>query len=151
MKTKKFIKNSFYILFPLIGGIIISLITNSKTYKVLNKPFLSPPSVVFPIAWSILYILMGISFYLVNKDDYLGDENKSFYIQLILNYIWPIIFFNLKLYTLAIFEILALIFFVIKMFKTYSQNKKIAGLLQLPYIIWLLFALYLNIGVAILN
>ena len=149
MKEK--IKNLFIIILPLLGGILVSLLTNSKNYKVINKPPLSPPSIVFPIVWTILYILMGISFYLTNKEMDNDQINKSFIMQLIINYIWPFIFFNLKLYAISALWLVLLIVWVFRMTIELYKSKKIAGLLQIPYIIWLLFALYLNIGVAILN
>lgn len=146
---KKIIKFIIYVFGPLILGFIISMLTNSESYTILNKPFLSPPKIVFPIAWSILYLLMGISFYIVNKDEI--RSIKNFLIQLILNLIWPILFFNLKLYVLSIIVIILMLYFVSNMIVDFYNIKKIAGYLQLPYLVWLIFALYLNIGVAILN
>lgn len=151
MKIKQIIKNILIVLLPLLGGIIVSLLTDSKSYKVLNKPLLSPPSIVFPIAWTILYLLMGISLLISLKENKESDVIKSFVLQLIFNYLWPILFFTLKMYTFSIVVLLILIVLVINMIINLYKNKKIAGILQFPYFIWLLFALYLNIGVAILN
>ena len=151
MKIKQIIKNILIVLLPLLGGIIVSLLTDSKSYKVLNKPLLSPPSIVFPIAWTILYLLMGISLLISVKENKESDVIKSFVLQLIFNYLWPILFFTLKMYTFSIVVLLILIVLVINMIINLYKSKKIAGILQFPYFIWLLFALYLNIGVAILN
>lgn len=151
MKIKQIIKNILIVLLPLLGGIIVSLLTDSKSYKVLNKPLLSPPSIVFPIAWTILYLLMGISLLISLKENKESDVIKSFVLQLIFNYLWPILFFTLKMYTFSIVVLLILIVLVINMIINLYKSKKIAGILQFPYFIWLLFALYLNIGVAILN
>ena len=151
MKIKQIIKNILIVLLPLLGGIIVSLLTDSKSYKVLNKPLLSPPSIVFPIAWTILYLLMGISLLISLKENKESDVIKSFVLQLIFNYLWPILFFTLKMYTFSIVVLLILIVLVINMIISLYKSKKIAGILQFPYFIWLLFALYLNIGVAILN
>lgn len=151
MKIKQIIKNILIVLLPLLGGIIVSLLTDSKSYKVLNKPLLSPPSIVFPIAWTILYLLMGISLLISLKENKESDVIKSFVLQLIFNYLWPILFFTLKMYTFSIVVLLILIVLVINMIINFYKSKKIAGILQFPYFIWLLFALYLNIGVAILN
>ena len=79
------------------------------------------------------------------------DSIKVFLIQLIINYIWPILFFRLKLYVLSAIWIIILLYFVILMITKFKDIKKLAGNLQIPYFIWLLFALYLNIGVALLN
>ena len=151
MKIKQIIKNILIVLLPLLGGIIVSLLTDSKSYKVLNKPLLSPPSIVFPIAWTILYLLMGISLLISLKENKESDVIKSFVLQLIFNYLWPILFFTLKMYTFSIVVLLILIVLVINIIINLYKSKKIAGILQFPYFIWLLFALYLNIGVAILN
>ena len=151
MKIKLFIKKLLIIFGPLAGGFIIGLLTNNKAYKLMKKPFLSPPSIVFPIAWSLLYLLMGISLYLVLKKSNNYKAVKTFIIQLILNYIWPFLFFNLKIYNISAIWIVLLIYFVIKMIKEFKAINPLAGYLQIPYLIWLFFALYLNIGVAILN
>lgn len=100
MKEK--IKSLFIILFPLFGGIIVSLLTNTNSYKMMNKPFLSPPAIVFPIAWTILYLLMGISLFIVIKED--KTLLKPFLTQLVINYLWPFIFFSLRNYVLAAFK-----------------------------------------------
>lgn len=147
MKEK--LKSILIIIFPLVGGIIVSLLTNTNSYKAMEKPFLSPPAIVFPIAWTILYLLMGISLYIVLKDN--KEMIKPFLIQLFINYLWPFIFFSLKKYILSAIVLLLLIACVIDMIINFYNTKKIAGILQFPYFIWLLFALYLNIGVAILN
>ena len=147
MKEK--LKSILIIIFPLVGGIIVSLLTNTNGYKAMEKPFLSPPAIVFPIAWTVLYLLMGISLYMVLKVN--KEMIKPFLIQLIINYLWPFIFFSLKKYILSAVVLLLLIACVIDMIIKFYNTKKIAGILQFPYFIWLLFALYLNIGVAILN
>ncbi len=149
MKEK--IKNLFIILLPLFGGILVSLLTNSKNYMIMKKPPLSPPGFIFPITWTILYLLMGISFYISHKAEASTQTTKAYIMQLIINYIWPFLFFSLNLYTLAALWLVLLIIWVVRMTINFYHNKKIAGLLQIPYIIWLAFALYLNIGVAVLN
>lgn len=148
---KKILKNIITIIGPLIGGTLISLFTGSKAYKVINKPILSPPGWIFPVMWSILYILMGISLYMVLKENNNTKSKRIFLTQLIVNYIWPILFFKLKLYILSAFWLVLLIYLVINMITNFYSIKKLAGNLQIPYFIWLLFALYLNIGVALLN
>ena len=151
MKRKKIIKNLILIFGPLLCGTIISFFIDTNIYNLVNKPPLSPPKVVFPIVWSILYLLMGISVYLISKSNNDKVTFSLFIKQLIINLFWPIVFFNFKWYFIAVIWLLLLIFFVIKMIQSFFNNKKIAALLQFPYLIWLFFAIYLNIGVAILN
>lgn len=151
MKIKKIIKAIFIIFIPLIGGFLFSLLTSYKNYKVLNKPPLSPPGIVFPIAWSILYLLLGVSLYISTKKSKEKSIIISYIINLLLNYTWSIVFFKFKLYKVAIFHLLALIISTIYLMKKLYKKNKQTAYLQLPYLFWLLFALYLNIGVSILN
>ena len=144
----KYIKKYLPIFIPLILGTIIGLLINTNSYATINKPILSPPSIVFPIVWSILYLIIGYSYY---KSSRSNDINKVYYIQLIINLTWSIIFFNFKLYFIAIIWIMVLIYFVIKMIKLFYKDNKILGYINIPYLIWLLFALYLTIFVYLLN
>lgn len=148
MKIKKLI---IAILIPLLLGIIVSLFINTDIYDVIIKPEISPPKIVFPIVWTILYILMGISNYIINKDNKKEVPNLIYYISLAINLIWPIIFFNAQEYLISLLIIIILIIFVALTIIEYFKTSKIAGYLQIPYIIWLLFALYLNYQVLILN
>ena len=141
------------ILFPVIlGGIVGLIISGSMDYKTLEKPFFSPPSIVFPIAWTILYVLMGVSYGLLKDQDLIDkDINKIYISQLVVNLLWPIVFFVFKLRLLAFAIIVLLAILVgIMIYKFYSKNK-IAGLLQIPYLLWTLFATYLNFGIYLLN
>lgn len=148
MKIKKLI---IAILIPLLLGIIVSLFINTDIYDVIIKPEISPPKIVFPIVWTILYILMGISNYIINKDNKKEVSNLIYYISLAINLIWPIIFFNAQEYLISLLIIIILIIFVALTIIEYFKTSKISGYLQIPYIIWLLFALYLNYQVLILN
>ena len=139
------------ILIPLGLGFITSLLIKTDIYSEIVKPELSPPKIVFPIVWSILYILLGVSNYLINKDKREETANLIYYIGLAINLIWPFIFFNAREYLLALIWLLILIFFVILMVIEYFRKNKLAGYLQIPYLIWLLFAFYLNYNVFILN
>ena len=133
---------------PLILGTIVGLIINSSEYISLNQPPLAPPSILFPIIWSILYLLMGISYNLTTKTK---DIKFIYYLQLIFNYLWSFIFFAFEMRFLAIIWIIILIFLVIIMIIRFYKDNKLSGYLQIPYLIWLLFALYLSIGIYILN
>ena len=142
-----------YILTPLIGGSIVGLIINkSIDYNYLVNPPLSPPSYLFPIVWSILYILIGISYYIYRKNN--NDDSltiKLYYIQLILNYLWSIIFFTLKLRTLAVIWIIILAITIIYLMIRFYKEERASFYLFIPYILWVLFATYLNIGIVVLN
>lgn len=148
MKLKKLIIS---IIIPLGLGIITSLLIKTNMYDVINKPELSPPKIVFPIVWTILYILLGISNYIINKNGKKEVPNLIYYIGLGINLVWPFIFFNLKEYLVALIWLIILIIFVITMIIEYFKINKLAAYLQIPYIIWLLFALYLNYQVFLLN
>ena len=141
------------ILIPvLIGGIVGLIISSAIDYNSLQKPFLAPPSIVFPIVWTILYILMGIS-YGILKSKSLTDKKIDliYYIQLAVNAAWSIIFFLLKWRLFAFIWILLLDILVILMIIKFYKKDKTAGLLQIPYILWTLFASYLNLAIYILN
>lgn len=115
----------------------------------LVKPALFPPQILFPIIWSILYILMSVSLYLTTKYD--RDLYKIYFVQLTLNTLWSPIFFGLKFYLISVFIIILLIISVIIMIYQMFFKNKYASYLQIPYLLWLLFALYLNISIYLLN
>lgn len=148
---KKFLKNNFVIvgLTLVLPGIVAFLIRDGfSTYKTLVQPKFAPPSYIFPIAWSILYILMSIAAILVKNSD---KCLKVYYLQLFLNIIWTPIFFLLNNYLLALFELVILFFTVIYMvYIFYKENTNTIYLLT-PYILWLLFAFYLNLFVYLYN
>lgn len=128
----------FYILTPLILGGIVGLIT-SKDMKNFNGPI---PGWIFPVVWTILYILMGISSYLVRDDKKLI---RIYIVQLIINLLWSFIFFSLKLKVLAFFWILLLIVIVGIMIYEFYKKNKLSAYLLIPYLIWLIIASILNL------
>lgn len=133
-----------------IGGISGLITMNSMDiYRELNQPSLAPPPWVFPIVWSILFVLMGIGAARV----YIKTEEIPiiYIIQLAINFIWPIIFFNLQAYLFAFVWLLVLIVSVILMIIYFYRNDKAAGLLQIPYLLWTFFAAYLNFAIYLLN
>lgn len=150
---KKILKNIYYLFFPLIIGSIVGiLISNNIDYSFLNKPPLAPPKIFFPIFWSIIYLLMGISYFILKKNNKDNKEiNTIYYIQLFVNALWSIIFFILKWRFISIIWIIFLDILVIYMIYLFFKEKKIAAYLNIPYIIWILFASYLTIGIYILN
>ena len=108
---------------------------------------------MFPIVWTILFILMGISIYLivVSNSQKKKEAKLIYFVQLIINSLWTPIFFGLKEYFLAFLWILMLIVLVVTMIILFYKEKRLSAYLNLPYIAWLLFACYLNFGVFILN
>lgn len=146
------LKSAVYLALPIISGSIIGfIISDYIDYNVLQKPPLSPPSIFFPIAWTIIYILMGISYYIYKKNNNNVKTTFLYYSQLIFNLLWSIIFFMLKLRLLSIIWIILLDFLVICLIIEISKEKKISAYLLIPYISWILFATYLTIGIYILN
>ena len=147
---------------PLAVGMLSSFITKDAmmSFNAMKKPPLAPPGILFPIAWTILYILMGISSYIIYAYDAQNDtsslnlKNKclSLYaIQLIFNFFWSIIFFKFKLYIFAFAWLVILWILVFKLMKVSKKISKVASYLLIPYLIWMAFAAYLNIGIIILN
>lgn len=139
---------------PVLLGFLTSIITRPFIdYEQLVQPPLAPPSWLFPVMWTILYILMGISFYITLKNDHDLDIDtyKTYFLQLIINCFWTIFFFVFKWRLFSIFWLIALIYLIVKMIIKFYRINKIGGLLQIPYLLWCLFALYLNIGIYILN
>ena len=141
------------ILIPIIlGGIVGFIISNFIDYNSLEKPFLSPPSITFPIAWSILYILMGISYEILEVNSLIDFKtNLIYYLQLGVNLLWSIFFFVLKWRFFSFLWILLLLVLVIIMIINFYKKNKITGLLQVPYLLWVAFATYLNLGIYLLN
>lgn len=133
------------------AGILGSLFTASAIpfwYATLNKPLFSPPNSVFGPIWTILYILMGISLYLVWVKKKIPPV---FWIQLTLNVLWSVIFFALKNPTLAFIEILALWIAIYFTIKSFSRVSKTASNLLIPYLLWVTFATLLNLSIVVLN
>lgn len=137
------------------GGRLSALLSRNgmAAYQTLEKPPLSPPGVVFPIVWSILYILMGISSAMIwcSESQEKPQALKLYAAQLAVNFFWSIIFFAFGWRLFAFFWLLLLLVLTAKMVKSFYQIDKKAAYLQIPYLLWLLFAAYLNFGVWMLN
>ncbi len=141
---------------PLALGGLSALLTGGdmKAYADIAKPPLSPPAPVFPVAWSILYVMMGIASALVWKGFRDDDRQHGliyYGLQLVLNFFWPLVFFSAKEYWFAFAWLLALLAAAIAPAVFFRRVSKAAFYLLLPYIAWLAFAAYLNLGVAALN
>lgn len=136
----------------IIGGIVGILTSGSMDYNDLVKPVLSPPEIVFPIAWTIIYLLIGISYMLLKEKGEVSKETKQLYfIQLLFNYLWTFIFFVFRLRLLSVLWIIILDVLVIVMTYQFYKQDKLSSILLIPYVLWLLFATYLNISIYFLN
>lgn len=145
-------------LFPggtLLAGFLSALLTSGSAdqYQTLVLPPLSPPGILFPIVWTILYILMGIAAAIIfcsdSPDRY--SAFRQYLLQLAVNLIWPILFFSLEHYTLAFFWLLLLLVLTLYMTRSFYQIRPQTLWLLIPYILWLCFAAYLNLGILLLN
>jgi tryptophan-rich sensory protein len=150
---KKIIKSLYYLLFPIAIGSIVGIITTGKIdYQNLIQPPLSPPKILFPIAWTIIYLLLGTSYLILKKKDLItSKESFIYYLQLFINYMWSIIFFLWKYKGFAIIWILLLDIIVIYMIYLFYKKNKLSAYLNSLYLIWILFATYLTISIYILN
>ena len=136
----------------ILGGIVALLISGSMDYNDLNRPPLSPPGFIFGIVWTVLYILMGVSYGILASKDLVDKSiNTIYYLQLFVNLLWPIAFFIFKWRLFAFIWLLILIILVIKMIIDFYKKNKLSAYLQIPYLLWCIFAAYLNLGVYLLN
>lgn len=134
----------------LVGGAAALLTRGSyNVYNEVVKPPLAPPPVLFPIVWSILYILMGISAGLVKKES--GSVPFIYRLQLAVNFVWPIIFFNMQAFLFAFIWLVLLWILIIAMIVEFYPINKTAALLQIPYLLWVTFAGYLNLAIWLLS
>lgn len=142
------------ILIPVAVGSISALISRIPgRYAGIQQPPFSPPAIVFPIVWTALYILMGISAYMISRSE---DARKSralsvYALQLFFNFFWSILFFRFSWYLPAFFWLAAMSVLILIMIFRFFQIKPLAAYLQIPYLFWCLFAAYLNFGVYWLN
>ena len=127
---------------------------NMDIYQRINMPPLSPPSFLFPIVWSILYIFMGISsaeIFLSAKSENREAGLKVYKLQLAINFVWSLVFFNMQAFLLSFAVIILLWILILVMIKLFYDISPWAGYLQIPYLLWVSFAAYLNLAIYILN
>ncbi len=138
-----------------VGG-LSALLTSGNMSNSFISPPLSPPAALFPIVWTVLYTLMGISSALVyvkgkEEDIDISSALGVYLIQLAVNFMWSIIFFNLRAYLFAFLWIILLWILIIAMIKRFREISPFAAYLQIPYLLWVTFAAYLNLAIYILN
>lgn len=142
---------------PLIVGALSAFLSGGgmEAFTLLNKPPLAPPAWLFPVVWTILYTLMGVSSYLVltsNADkEEIQNALKIYALQLLVNFLWPTFFFNFQWYLFAFFWLILLWGLVLLMIWRFKDISKVAAYLNIPYILWLTFAAYLNFAIWLIN
>ena len=150
------LKKLLFSLFVTLGtGALAGLLTQQKPlYESLTRPPLSPPGWVFGVVWTVLYALMGIALYRILRTPKSGERGlalRLFAMQLTANFIWPLLFFGLRLYVASAVLLGILIVLILLTMRSFYRLDRVAFYLMVPYLIWCLFALYLNIGVAVLQ
>ncbi len=135
------------------GGALVGLATRrNPACEALCRPPFSPPGWVFGLVWNILYFLMAVSVALIiSRAGWDNTATKLFYGQLAVNLFWPLLFFSFGQLTFSFVWLLLLIVLTAAMLRAFFKISPTAGVLQLPYLLWLLFAAYLNLGFAVLN
>ena len=144
-----------FLLIPLAAGALSALFSGnmSGSYASFAKPSFAPPGILFPIVWTILYLLMGVSSYIIVQSDH-PDKRPAlriYFLQLFFNFMWSILFFGLSNYLLAFFWLMPLILLIIIMIVRFYKISPIAACLQIPYLLWCIFAAILNFAVYLLN
>mgnify|MGYP001782665592 FL=1 len=143
-----------FLLFPLAVGAVSALLTagSMEAFADLCLPPLSPPGWVFPVIWTFLYLLMGFAAFLVVNSGKCGNNALFFYLlQLFFNFMWSIWFFNCEWYLFSFFWLVALWLLIFATIRSFGIVSPAAANLMLPYLAWVTFAGYLNLGICFLN
>lgn len=156
MDSKTAWKRIFSWIIPLVvGGLGVLLSGGIDRYEIVNRPPLSPPAWLFPVVWTVLYVLMGEAAFRIYASD--ADQKQkrkaltAYGVQLALNLLWPIVFFGGQKYLAAFVVIIALWVAIFITLRRFMQIEESAGDLLIPYFLWVTFAAYLNLGVFLLN
>ncbi len=157
MKKIKWTELLIFIIGTELVGVLSSLLSGdfSSFYSELIKPPLAPPGILFPIVWALLYALMGISAYMIYASDVAAVKKRKalslYAAQLFVNFMWSIVFFRFEQIGAAAAVLILLIILVAAMIVAFKRIHPLAGYLNIPYLLWVLFAAYLNVGFLILN
>lgn len=157
MKNQKLKSALFYIFTAEAIGGLSALITGSFSdfFLIYKEPPLLPPPWLFPVAWTVLYALMGYSAFLISEAQRGSQEKKTalgiYWLQLLFNFSWSIVFFKFELLWGGFAVILALLTLICIMSVLFGRIKSAAGLINIPYIVWVAFATYLNLATALIN
>ena len=142
------------ILFTNILVFIFGLISRPSSFSGVAQPVFVPPSWVFIVVWIVIYTILGISFYLILQSRESRDRKWSiglYFVNLVFNYLWVVWFFNFKLFLFAYIWLILLIGITIVMIYFFYRVNKWAGIINVPYLVWLVFASIINIFVFYLN
>lgn len=138
-----------------VGGLATLLSGGMDTYKVINQPPLSPPAWLFPLVWTALYLLMGEASYRVYASGQAPSQIRkaltAYGVQLGLNFLWPLVFFGGKMYLTAFIVLVAMWVAIVVTMRRFMKLDEKAGDMIIPYLLWVSFAAYLNLGVFLLN
>lgn len=154
---EKIIKLTISLIIPLLIGFLGSFFTTSSVnswYTTINKPFFNPPNWIFAPVWTVLFILIGLSFYYVWINNFDNQKYKVisiYYAQLFLNLLWSILFFGMRSPLFSLIEIIILCVVIVFNILIFYKVSKKAGLLLLPYLFWVIFASFLNFSIYMLN
>ena len=162
ISVKEIKKYIYCVLIPLLVGYLSSILAQAVNgidtmtyYQNLIKPGFAPPAIVFPIVWIVIYILMGTSSYIIlsqnKKETKTKDATFYYWMQLGLNFLWSIFFFGFQLRLTALVDLILLFVFVIIMIYKFYKIDKIAAYLNIPYIVWLFYAMILNYFIWFIN
>ncbi|MDO5149525.1 MAG: TspO/MBR family protein [Oscillospiraceae bacterium] len=155
MKKNKITELLISIILAELVGSLSALFSGSSfsLFRELNKPPFSPPGWIFPVVWTVLYALMGFSAYIIYSSDS-KEKSRALVIygaQLFVNFLWSIVFFRFELLKLSVAVILILLTLVTIMILKFRKISRTAAFLNIPYLIWIMYATWLNIGIAVLN
>ena len=145
------------VLLPVAVGTVAAYFTKGAqlAFGMMSKPPLSPPAWVFPVVWTILYVLMGIASYIIWRQGFERDDVKAalkiYLVQLAFNFFWSIFFFNLEWYLFSFIWLAALWGLILVTILKFNKISKAAAYLMIPYLAWVTFAGYLNLGIYMLN
>ena len=146
------------VLIALITGALSAILTKGSMslYEEIITPPLAPPSILFPIVWTALYVLMGIGAAMIYTDKGASASEKEkalriYALSLFVNFTWSLIFFNLRAFFFAFLWLVLLFALIVATIVRYSKINKTAAYLQLPYLLWVAFAGYLTLAIYLLN
>jgi translocator protein len=157
MKTSQISKLVASLLLPLLMGSIAGIFTANAIpgwYASLNRPSFNPPNWVFGPVWTTLYLILGISFFLIWKLDAGKDRNRAiivFMVQLVLNFCWSFFFFYFKTIGIALIDIVALWIMIVVMLSRFYKLRPVSAYINIPYLLWVTFATVLNAAYFFLN
>ncbi len=157
MKSRIWKPYLYWVVFTEAVGLLAGLLSRAGTelyQQTVTKPPLSPPALVFPIVWTLLYALMGIGAARISLTPLSGARSEClrlYLIQLAVNFFWSLIFFNLQAFLFAFVWLVLLFALLVWMFLSFRDLDLTAARLQIPYLLWVAFAGYLNFGVWMLN